>query len=618
MPRRSLLCLLVLSGCGDSSSGAAETTGALTTVPTSPTAPTSSTTDSPDPRTTTDDPDPNTTDLTTSPTTLTTTGDPAPCTPATCSDHGTCAATPDGLPCVCDDGFTGDHCEAEDPDPEGPLSTEPRLLLEEDSFYPRVIELDDGTILAAVVAPQQSGRLGGTILESTNGGVDFTVVGHIDGDLSLGGLCCATLYQLPQPLGALPAGSLLWAASVGADNPNAPMAIPAFASTDRGRTWSFLSNVVVAGVPRAQGGLWEPEFSQLGDGSLVCHYSDETDPAHSQKLVARRSLDGLGWPEQRDIVRLPAEPARPGMPVVRRPPTGPYRMSFEICGTDGCATHLRFSDDGWNWGDPADPGLRPATLTGLHFRHAPTLAFSDAPGNGRFFLVGQLLFSGDSQAGPSGTVLLANTEGGYGAWYELPAPVPVPDAYDNFCPNYSAPILPLEHGRVVLELASRWDGDRCRTYYARGPLRGTGDASGLTDGAAYRFTALNSNFCLDVVDGSPNPGANIRQWDCNGSDAQRFTFSVQPNGDAHLINIASGLCVTAATNSPDAGANVEQQPCDAATTWRLENVGLGYWRAVHSDTGVCLDVAGGSPDLGANVQQWTCNDLAPQIWRLTP
>lgn len=500
-----------------------------------------------------------------------------------------------------------------------PISTPVMPLLDGDAFYPRAIELDDGTILASVVAPQPSGRLGGTVLASDDEGVTFDVIGAIDGDHAAGGLCCATLYRLPRALGPLPAGSILWSASAGGDDPGAPMSIPVFASSDGGASWSFLSNVTVAGVPRSQGGLWEPEFEQLDDGSLVCHYSDETDGNHSQKLVARRSTDGVTWSAARETVAMAPFGARPGMPVVRRAPDGRHAMSFEICGTDGCATHLRFSADGWDWGNAADPALRPAMLGGLHFRHAPTLAVSDRPGgNGRFYLVGQMLTDpGGAPSAQNGRVLLASSEGGGGTWYPIAAPVPVPDAYDNFCPNYSSAILPLDRGRVVLEIASAWEDGHCRTFFARGPLGGR-RSDALKDGVGYVLRSLQSAFCLDVVDGSGAPGANIRQWDCNGSGAQHFAPEPQPDGSVRLVNVGSGLCVGAAGDSEQAGANVEQVACDNATRWRIESVGVDHVRVVHDGTDVCLDVAGGSTEMGGNVQQWTCNDLAPQIWRAEP
>lgn len=505
------------------------------------------------------------------------------------------------------------------PEPDLPLSTEVMPILEEDGFYPRAIRLGDGTVLASIVAPQASGRLGGTILESRDHGVSFAKVGNIDGDFSLGGLCCATLYELPAPLGDLPAGALLWSASVGGDDPGAPMSIPVFASTDRGRSWSRISTVAVAAVPRSQGGLWEPEFSQLDDGSLVCHYSDETDPAHSQKLVAARTGDGLSWGQHKSTVALAPFGARPGMPVVRRPPGGDFVMSYEICGTDGCATHLRRSPDGWDWGDPGSPGPRPATLDGKHFRHAPTLSWVDTPGaNGRFYLVGQELFTAGGQVAPeNGTVLLANSEGGHGSWYEVPAPVPVPEAYDNFCPNYSSAILPQPDGRAALEIASKYDGNRCRSYFARGPLLGTGDASGVEDGGRYRLVSLMSGLCLDISASSTAPGANVQQWTCNGADAQRFTIELEEGGGATLRAQVSDLCVAVEGGAGAAGANVVQGPCeDSAAVLRLENIGVGYYRLVFAGSDHCLDVAAGSTAPGGNVQRWHCNHLAPQIWRL--
>lgn len=501
-----------------------------------------------------------------------------------------------------------------------PVSTPPQLLLPDDGFYPRAIRLEDGTILVSVVAPQASGRMGGTILESTDDALTFHEVGHIDDALAQGGLCCASLFQLPSPLGGLPKGTLLWSASVGGDTPGQPMSIPMWQSQDRGKSWTLLSTVVVASVPRMKGGLWEPEMSQLDDGSLVCHYSDETDPAHSQKLVAARTSDGLAWGMREDTVAMSTFDDRPGMANVRRPPGGAFVMSYEICGPNACSAHLRMSADGWAWGDPTDAGLRPATVDGKHFRHAPTLAWNDTPGhNGRFYLVGQMVYDGSDQIAPeNGGIVLANSEGGYQPWYVVPAPLPIANPYDNFCPNYSSTLLPLDGGAVALEVASQWDGSVCRSYYARGPLLGTGDATGVTAGGTYRLVNVQSGLCLDVAGGSMAAGGNVQQWTCNDLAPQNWVVTPAPDSTFALRNQNSGMCLAVAGGSTTAGANVEQDPCDggAAQSWSLRNVGIGYYTLVHTGTGSCLDVAGGSTTPGGNVQQWTCNDLAPQNWHL--
>jgi hypothetical protein len=281
--------------------------------------------------------------------------------------------------------------------------------------------------------------------------------------------------------------------------------------------------------------------------------------------------------------------------------------------------HVRRSPDGWSWGDPDDLGPIPATVDGRSFRHAPTLAFAPEPGaNGRFYLVGQLAIGGT--AAENGSILLANTEAATHGWYELDAPVPVPDAYDNFCPNYSSPLLPLDHGTAVLELATRYDGDACDAYFARGPLRGTGDAAGITDGARYRLVSVMSALCLDVRGGSTTPGTAIQQWTCNENAAQNWTFVEAADGTFSLRSQVSGLCLSVTGALDAAGAAIAQAPCDGgpAQAWVVEGVGRGYARLVHAGHDLCLDVSGGSVAAGTAIEQWTCNDLSPQIWHLEP
>ncbi|GAA3311088.1 hypothetical protein GCM10020295_79910 [Streptomyces cinereospinus] len=464
----------------------------------------------------------------------------------------------------------------------------------------------------------------GAIHESTDSGASFREVGRVaDPDSAAGqGLCCATLFELPQRVGALSAGTLLWASSAGQDEPDRRMALRIWRSNDVGRTWSYLSSCAVA---NGTGGLWEPEFSVAADGALVCHYADETDPGHSQKLVAARSYDGVRWQGHHDTVASGWSADRPGMPVVRKLPNGTYFMSYEICNPGGqyqCVVHFRTSADGWNWGDPAALGFRPETVDGKYFRAAPTIAWAPAPGggpNGRILLVGQRLLNRDgTPAADSGRTVLANTENGSGPWYEIASPVSVPDPGVNYCQNYSSPLLPTADGSRVLQIATDWDGTVCRAYFASGGLTGSGDAAGVVDGARYRLVNANSGHCLDVAGDSRVPGGNVQQWTCNGLGPQDWTMRARAAGRFTLTGRNSGLCLDVENGSSVPGTNVRQWSCNGASAqdWRLENVGRGYYRLAAGSGGQCLDVAGGSRQPGGNVQQWTCNGLQPQIWRL--
>ena len=453
--------------------------------------------------------------------------------------------------------------------PSAPVSTAPQPLVPTTSFYPRAIQLEDGTIAASVVATQSSGRLGATILQSEDDALSFHVVGNIDDPRMAGGLCCGTLYELPSAIGSLPAGTLLWAASLGQGQTAEPMTIGIWASTDRGQTWTFSSSAVVASSPYSgSNGLWEPEFSMLDDGTLVCHYSNETDPAHSQKLSAVRSMDGVTWGDPADTVAPINSGVRPGMANVRRPTGGPFIMSYEVCGVPGddCAAHFRTSADGWNWGDPTDVGQQPQTVDGLHFAHAPTLAWTNTPGEmGRLYLMGQMTIAADGGvAAQNGNFLLASPQEGNQFWYALPAPVPVPSPFNNFCPNYSSPILPLDDGTVALEIASMVEGTDCRSYFARGPLTGTGDRTGITDGGVYRFLSTMSGLCLDVTGGSLDAGDNIQQYTCNGTSSQSWLATLGPGQTVRLTAQNSGMCLSLADGTAVAGTAVEQLSCDGS------------------------------------------------------
>jgi hypothetical protein len=206
----------------------------------------------------------------------------------------------------------------------------------------------------------------------------------------------------------------------------------------------------------------------------VCHYADETDaPAHSQRLSAVRSYDGVTWGERRDVVASAWSEDRPGMPMVRRLPSGTYFMSYEICNPGGqyqCVVHYRTSPDGWDWGDPAHLGYRPETADGRYLRATPTIAWAPDPAgdpDGRILLTGQMLLNADGgTAVGSGATVLVNSAGGEGPWSAIPAPVAVTVPEPNYCTNYSSPLLPSADGTRLLEIATDFDGEVCKPYYA--------------------------------------------------------------------------------------------------------------------------------------------------------
>src|SRR5690242_12557652 len=175
-----------------------------------------------------------------------------------------------------------------------------QLLYPDGASYPRVIRLEhsgaaNGRVLASVGTVDGSAL--GVIMESLDGGETFHQVGSIaDPDGADGrGMCCGTLFELPSPVGDMPAGTLLWAGTFGYKVPEADRHTTQrlWTSRDIGRTWTFRSDIATS--PN-QYNAWEPELSVAADGRLVAHFSDESDkPNHDQKLVRVRSADGITW-----------------------------------------------------------------------------------------------------------------------------------------------------------------------------------------------------------------------------------------------------------------------------------------------------------------------------------
>ena len=341
-------------------------------------------------------------------------------------------------------------------------------LLQQSTLYPRAVRLAHG-----------SGTTNGQVIASTNGiifrslddGASFTYVGPVPTPAGSTERCCATLYELPQAVGTLPAGTLLSAASYLLGT---VPAIEISISTDAGATWSYSSTPVTRGD--STHGLWEPQFDVANDGALVMVWSDETDSCCSQKLAQARSYDGTTWQDGSNTVASLVQGDRPGIATVSKLPDGHFFMSYELCGPAACTIFYRTSTDGWNYGTPSYTGTKVVSMTGQYFEHAALNAWSvsSASTNGVILLVGQVLYESAGGVSPqNGQVIFTNSalDGG-GPWSTIAAPVQVPTAYNNYCPNYSSALLPSVDGSSVLELASYYNASNvCLTYYGTSAIQ---------------------------------------------------------------------------------------------------------------------------------------------------
>lgn len=167
---------------------------------------------------------------------------------------------------------------------------------------------------------------------------------------------------------ALPSGELLLTGRslVETKTPGGRLSfhLPVYRSRDRGKTWTFISQIDTSEPPPFQAGrpslgLWEPHFFFLTDGRLACAYADETraaDPVPYSQIVSERvsSDGGARWgPKIVLTAQIGGGNQRPGMPVVTRMKNGQYIAVYEVVEVGNADVYFKTSRDGMEW----PPGL---------------------------------------------------------------------------------------------------------------------------------------------------------------------------------------------------------------------------------------------------------------------
>ncbi|WP_069770052.1 RICIN domain-containing protein [Streptomyces sp. LUP30] len=140
-------------------------------------------------------------------------------------------------------------------------------------------------------------------------------------------------------------------------------------------------------------------------------------------------------------------------------------------------------------------------------------------------------------------------------------------------------------------------------------------AAGTVTGTSATYNTLvarHSGKCADVTSQSLWAGAQIKQYDCNGGNNQKYWFKSVGSGYYQLIVRNSSLCVQENTST------VTQEDCDAARTdqnWSLTTSG-SYVNVKSRASGKCLDVNGASTANSAAIITYACNGGTNQQWTL--
>lgn len=272
------------------------------------------------------------------------------------------------------------------------------------------------------------------IYRSTDNGVTWTHVTDItDPGFGTTRKMNPCIYELPQAVGDMPAGTLLLAGLL-IPSDSSSSQITLFKSTDQGSTWSYVSIIDIGGPTdydpsptSTTSTVWEPFLMVDGNGDLACYYSDERQKSDGvlQALVKKTSSDGVNWSALSNVVAVPNYSDRPGMITVTKLPNGKYMAVYEVVNRPSqtlntAVCYYKISDDGVNW-NPTDLGTPIRLADGTGCGSAPYVKWVDAGGpNGMVVVVPKWQVDENGYITGGGQNFFVNYNLGEGYWERLP------------------------------------------------------------------------------------------------------------------------------------------------------------------------------------------------------
>ncbi|WP_170305193.1 RICIN domain-containing protein [Kitasatospora viridis] len=115
--------------------------------------------------------------------------------------------------------------------------------------------------------------------------------------------------------------------------------------------------------------------------------------------------------------------------------------------------------------------------------------------------------------------------------------------------------------------------------------------------------------CVDVAWSETTDGDDIRQWDCNDTDAQQFSIEPNPNGTME-IRTSFGKCVDVQKRSPEDGTRIQQYTCNHTPAQEFTFRPVAGQQSVQIVTfaGKCFTVAGNLASNGSPLAQEPCDE----------
>ncbi|MDC0709173.1 RICIN domain-containing protein [Stigmatella sp. ncwal1] len=154
-----------------------------------------------------------------------------------------------------------------------------------------------------------------------------------------------------------------------------------------------------------------------------------------------------------------------------------------------------------------------------------------------------------------------------------------------------------------------------KTAEESGQIQSEAIVSSITEGD-YVIRSVMTNKCIDVASSSTADGAKVQQWDCNGTNAQKFRISPTSGGYWKIINVNSGKGLDIAENSTAQNAKVHQWSYTGGNNQQFKFVSraANQFSIQVRHTDMALDLYWGSANNGTEYVQYPYTGAANQLY----
>ncbi|MDO5481039.1 MAG: RICIN domain-containing protein [Candidatus Saccharibacteria bacterium] len=169
-----------------------------------------------------------------------------------------------------------------------------------------------------------------------------------------------------------------------------------------------------------------------------------------------------------------------------------------------------------------------------------------------------------------------------------------------------------------------WFGDTrtksATTQSAPKTIHSLDDISQSVPEGTYTFgSSHNANFVADVSGASKNSSAKVQLYRANGTVAQQWRLTYNPDHTYTFINPNSGKALDITGANMVNGTQLQQYDSNntCAQRWVFIPNGDYYWIASSCDTNYVIDLSNGNISNGAKLQIWKKDNTKNQLWKMT-